>query len=589
VADNGIFVTQGQTPVGLPLEWPFIVERSNNFLAKPFDIGSEDTSKFAIYRLFDLWGGYRNGPRINGENPTTQGLDLGCAAFRYIIDTAANKAYGTAVIRTLMKQVAMRGKWQWMGAYDYPLLVDGKRTDEIGYKEGRWLLRLLESYELVQIHPNMTQQRKDSVKSYFVGAGLYLANQIQKGPIGQCFPARLSLNVNSDGSTGNYNIRGRDAKPNGESYGKWVGQTARFCTSGEPFLFCDPILRRDTVSFLATNYNNRVATKAAIIGKVGCVFNDTGLVHHAKQYFTEDSKFGVWPSGSTSEVQRDGETRDRPDELGVPQQGSWNYQIIRTKAKIDFAVALIRMRNDSSLWNYKTNDGLHGTQWKGAGEPKSLRLEVRRLMWDDIGYRPRRTCFNLRQFTLDATIDTGTNKGQYIQWRGSTVAKWNRYWKNDSLMLWYMDALKNASRYPSNDGINQSASGNYYKWAGPDADQFGFNLLHWRTEGLMSGNKPTVTNTAPLLAGSTRTFNLEARLSGNVVPYGLGTDVRHQWIRPTGAAGGTGARVTLSSTNRRIATVTGIPNAATGKTYIFIYKYTLPNNTEGSSTITVLW
>jgi hypothetical protein len=112
-----------------------------------------------------------------------------------------------------------------------------------------------------------------------------------------------------------------------------------------------------------TGWVNRYDPVAAIQAVVGVLTDDQVLKDYAKRQFKEWVKFGTWPNGTGIDEDRWGD--------GNPF--SWNgFQYPVTALSTMSCVADVLARDgDSSLYEYETNSGLHGTNVT-SGDPKSL-------------------------------------------------------------------------------------------------------------------------------------------------------------------------------------------------------------------------
>lgn len=103
----------------------------------------------------------------------------------------------------------------------------------------------------------------------------------------------------------------------------------------------------------AMYYNNRRATMAFFVGLAGLTFDDAALIECAKRYMREWVMFGVFPDGEQGEW-------ERADDYGIPAAGV-TYGCMNVGAAMEMAARLAE-RGDTSLRDFWTVDGAHGTQ-----------------------------------------------------------------------------------------------------------------------------------------------------------------------------------------------------------------------------------
>lgn len=243
--------------------------------------------------------------------------------------------------------------------------LDGS-TPDASYFEANWLLRYTVSYDFARAGLSTTDRAR--IDAFIRRNAHFFAAQLDHG-LDLLFPDR---------SVGKYTRRGRDAESTGEA--GWVsarGDTNGDCTADasdgtQQFPAYAYVTasgaRGPRVSVVSQWYNNRRSQAALAIGSAGVVLADPALIANAKRYFMEWLTYAVWPDGSEGEYVRNGD-------YCIPNQG-----VIYSFANIQGALLLSRelaRQGDTSLFQFRTRDGLFGTEADSGESEKSIELVAR--------------------------------------------------------------------------------------------------------------------------------------------------------------------------------------------------------------------
>jgi hypothetical protein len=247
------------------------------------------------------------------------------------------------------------------------------------FDEASWLLRHMVAYDFVRnalpAHERLLIENWIRRNAYLLATQLDVVN-------GFAFPNRLR---------GDYTTRGRDAAANTEAT---IFASQRVDSNGDckidsadnpnslpvyAYVRADGT-RGPRISMLSQWFNNRKSINAAAIGIAGLLLNDAELVSRSKRYTMEWLTYAVWPDGSEGENLRNGN-------YCIPKQGVI-YAATNIQAALLVASALAR-RGDSSLYAFRTTDGLFGTSSATNQPAKSLelvatthvKLALRELPW----------------------------------------------------------------------------------------------------------------------------------------------------------------------------------------------------------------
>jgi hypothetical protein len=187
---------------------------------------------------------------------------------------------------------------------------------------------------------------------------------------------------------------------------------------------------------VARYYNNRRSTAMFFVALVGWQQDDDDMIASSRRYVEEWLAFGVYPNGWTGEFERWRE--DLPD-LG------WAYSTYNV-ALASMIADLFARHGDTTIYEFETSDGVHGTE----GGPKGLH----RVLRDHAAY-------------LDGTIERyGTDRDEfggnhdYLIDGVHEPAGWysvhdiaavmaNRYYADPYLRGVYMRTAEGTSGYPT--------------------------------------------------------------------------------------------------------------------------------------------
>ena len=204
-----------------------------------------------------------------------------------------------------------------------------------GYAESFMLIRSMAAYDFVR--KDLSSADRITIESWFKRQGMFFA-VLGDNNNTRLFPNRLK---------GDYSARGRSAA-DGTMLGRLTYQTGTGAKGPQ-------------LSELSQWFNNRTSSSAVAAGMAGLMTGDVELQNHAKRYFMEWLTYAVYPDGSEGEYARNGD-------YGIPRQGTI-YGQDNIQAALLFASSLAR-QGDRSLYDFRTSDGLFGTQ----GGPKSIEM-----------------------------------------------------------------------------------------------------------------------------------------------------------------------------------------------------------------------
>lgn len=327
------FVQPGDVAPGTPGDWATIQANAKAFMA-----GNEAA-----------WSATPDASR------TTHGTLLRDAAFAQLIAPEAGR--GARVAARLLAEA---------GDARNDLLAnclrgaDGSMVDA-WYGEADWLLRYLVAYDFVRDALAAEDRRRIDL---FVRRNAFaLAAQLDLG-LGYVFPQRLA---------GNYAVRSRSAA--GDAGDTWAAQQVdtngdcRVDGADDPTAYAAYNYTRSDgsagprTSVLSQWFNNRRAINAAAIGAAGVLLGEPELAARAKRYVMEWLTYSVWADGSEGEYLRNGD-------YCIPKQG-----VIYAASNIQSALLVSRLlarQGDRSLIDFRTRDGLFGTESAAGQADKSI-------------------------------------------------------------------------------------------------------------------------------------------------------------------------------------------------------------------------
>ena len=350
----GPFATLGDAFTNSPNDWQRIKSTADAFLSNPLAAGNTSAMNLQIW----------TGGTVQGQNyPFWQGHGAACAALASKV--TGNQAYAQAVRQSILFQVRLGGNTN-LGNWAVPNNANVSPTYENGAQESQWLKRLGIAFDYSK-DVFTVSERQEFLEWYTAGAW-YLANRIHSA-LATSLPLRRQ---------NNWATRAYFAAPNGFPPAGWE----------------DPIYERDDknvypdlggwrythrkadgtagnkVSRHAQSYNNRLWIKAGYIYLAGRLAGDTALVWEAKCIYRESLAFGVYPDGTVSDFERNGN-------YNIAQQG-----LVYSCYFYEFAAMLAdgeARRGNYEIYNYSTRDGSHGSQCTTGQPTKTFFTPLDRL------------------------------------------------------------------------------------------------------------------------------------------------------------------------------------------------------------------
>ena len=302
-----------------PGDWTRIVNNKNTFMAnQSAGRWAGQTSNSCVQPGYSLWF------------PThSESVPIRDAAFYYLANNTAGdrEIVRIAVRNELIAQAATPGtdfsnRTRWCQQNPYGPVID----EDPAFGLSVWLTKLLFAYDYIR--PSLTPGERSTLDTWFLNAGTYFVQNLDKWLTAARFPGR-----NSD----NY------SNPTNQGVG---GEIKRTHFDGW-----------QTDGWIQT-WSNRAATIIRFGTLVGVMLNDTYLKNQGKRYFKESIKYGTFPDGTIVEYYR--WENSHPD-LG------WAYASIFLGSLASMADAFART-GDLELYNFSTSEGHNGT----AGGPKNL-------------------------------------------------------------------------------------------------------------------------------------------------------------------------------------------------------------------------
>lgn len=231
------------------------------------------------------------------------------------------------------------------------------------FAEASWLLRYVVAYDFVRA--SLGAEDRVAIEAFVRRNAWFFAAQLDYG-LAHVFPDRLA---------GSYRRRAGDAAAGGAAaFAEVRADTNSDCRidgSDDPRAFAGRNYAHadggpgPRTSVLSQWFNNRKSIVAAAVGAAGVLLADGELILRGKRYVMEWLTFAVWPDGSEGEFLRNGD-------YCIAQQGLI-YAASNLQAGLLLGRVLAR-QGDTSLFDFRTRDGLFGTQALALDAPKSLSL-----------------------------------------------------------------------------------------------------------------------------------------------------------------------------------------------------------------------
>jgi hypothetical protein len=217
-------------------------------------------------------------------------------------------------------------------------------------------------------------------------------------------------------------------------------------------------------------YKNPYAMAARAIGVIGIYLNDDMLKDHARLFFEEWMKFGVYADGTTSEYRRNnGNGTTDPYQLGTCY-----YSVIVWESAVIFA-DLLRRNNDDSMYEFMTSDGIHGSE----GGTKNIRLVIETTI-EHCTSEVLRYC---KAVNVDQLIDT-MNGTSYRYLPEVPLSLANRYYNEQRIKDCYLLTLAGSNTY-SASGWTYPTGGAANSWGGALGSYPDFVYMFHLTEDIV--------------------------------------------------------------------------------------------------------
>ena len=188
-AQNGPYKSTGDVRTNSPGDWTRIVNNKNSFLSNP---SAQRWAGQTVNSCAQPWA---------PEPGQGTGYLIVDAGFYYLVaDTAADReSVRVAVRNELLAQTATAGtdfsnRTRWCQNSPY-----GPVTDE-GTTISNWLTRLLFAYDYIR--PSLTATERSTIDTWFLNAGTYLAQIMDRWLTSSKFPGRNSDNYSNPTDVG---------------------------------------------------------------------------------------------------------------------------------------------------------------------------------------------------------------------------------------------------------------------------------------------------------------------------------------------------------------------------------------------------
>ncbi|GEM_PF-2858850 len=389
---NGPFKSTNDFGINSPGDFERILKNANDFLRDP----SAD-------RI--TWSSSGPADSETEKNRIRRAhANLRDAAFVYLI--TQDEKYANAVKKELLSQVRESstdfGKSSVISAKEN---LDGSPYFDMA----NWLNRLVYSYDMVE--NNFSASEKTEMKNWFLTAAkVYQEHQD--------------------------NVRSIKLWPN-----RNVGDYTPSSTAKEPSVYTHD----GGYQNLRGNgwYNNRQAVAVMFYGIAGIKFNNSTLASSAKRWFKEWLKFGIYPSGLTSEFSRSNSSR--------PEAG-YDYSSITADCMLSLADAFAR-KGDFELYDYQTSEGIG----ESKGGNKSLLLVLQtlsKLITDQYFDQKTQSKYIYSGSSHNNSTKIDGRDDDNIFARPIWFAHANLYYQDQTIKSAYTQLMNESFRYSSMGGVS---------------------------------------------------------------------------------------------------------------------------------------
>jgi hypothetical protein len=374
-----------------------MVQNSAEFMSQPLWSGPGRTYGWdASKRAFTYYAPGTTGAPLFASvftgNPSKRADDEGSpnqhmeyaksAAFLYAIDTAAYKAQGLKVKTAVLATVRVRLKEDSVSRTTYmPNWGDSKNPIkgvdfENHVQHSAWVTRVAFCYDCTR--PLYTASERSEIEGWLIGQAYFVGNREIYHP----FKALASY---PDMLTGNFATKrylAQSTLPGGvtDFYSKAQASNPRekpyadaADTRGYMYLYrkADGSLGPQSAKSHTNIGNNRSCIKMLMVLTVGSICNEPTLYNFGKRYCQLVLVNNTYPNGDPTEMYRAGD-------YNVMGEG-WAYQSHVTMLVL-YGHIFGGRRGDYELWNWKTNEGCHGTQVPPGSPPKSFSIMADRFI-----------------------------------------------------------------------------------------------------------------------------------------------------------------------------------------------------------------
>lgn len=372
--------------------------------------------------------------------PVYQGIKLRDAAFYYLL--TKDRIYGEKVRDVLLKQVR-EPSVNFTDRSIWPLNLGSQPPM---FQVAEWVSTLINAFDYTEDVYSVEEAAE--IKKWFENAGIFFNENLNN----------VLDNLFVDRENGDYTLSG---------YTKTLNKNHR-----ESHTFLTHIGGHEIPAIAAWNYQNRQASQARTVAKVGFLVENETLIKSARNYVKESVMFWAYPSGLTTEFHR-GFDKARPE---AGYYYSWT-----TLELLLYIADLFARSGDFSLFEFKTSEGWFGT----AGGEKSLwkvattLCQIKNKEFYDPITRSKKI-YSIASNNDNYLIDGYDPKDFYTQTplvyaQEIYLAQYNIYFNDPYIKSTYMKAL--------NTSVRISSSGPHHF----DQGVWGVNpskiLMYWDLEG----------------------------------------------------------------------------------------------------------
>ena len=393
---NGPYRARGDVSTNSPDDWLRIETKARAWLADPYPVWNKEFT--------GPWDPVTHGT-VEMEAPNWDTVYFMDACFFALI-TKDRAARDTCWAWLISQSQQPYVDFTNTALYDSDALLSGAGVDA-WFSIQRWLAQLVYAYEFLVAFDAGTHAERDAIVAWLLAGAKWRGEpydtRIGTGNWGSPGGNRETLTPRTDDGSGQWPYFDENEKTHANGH---------------------------ITSHYQRAYNNRGMDIMLPLILVGLLADDDGAIALGVRYFKEYVQCVYYPDGAFGEFHRATTTNE---EIG------WGYTYASLSIYLNAADALWRLRGDTTLYEFSTRAGVHGTECE-VGDPDKTALgmavDMTKYANDTFTRYGGKSTFGDEAKRIDGRSprDGSTWQGHHDIW----LAQSNRYFQNSAIKDAYM-------------------------------------------------------------------------------------------------------------------------------------------------------